>query len=243
MTGASTDFHAEQGYAAILAAVMETTHGRWFLAEYARRNRAADTDLLLGAVAWIERRLGGESRPSDGETAGAQGLAAAFAESRRALAGLVGAAERIQEVSWTLREAGHDEVCDRLDEATAEIASACARQSAAQKQAEALARPFESGPFAGAVETLATEDIAWREDAPAGTAPDDANDEGVVFTEAAAEAVGPAEPELPFAAEAPEGRPAAGLGDGWFVRQLFPEAFEGDPIEREAPPERYRLFG
>jgi hypothetical protein len=37
-------------YDAIEAAVMETRRGRWFLAEYARRNRSADTEMLLAAI-------------------------------------------------------------------------------------------------------------------------------------------------------------------------------------------------
>lgn len=41
----------------IEAAVMETTRGRWFLAEFARRLRAADTQALVQAVERLERRL------------------------------------------------------------------------------------------------------------------------------------------------------------------------------------------
>src|SRR5579862_7510081 len=37
-------------YEAILAAVMETERGRWFLAEYASRNRRADTAEVLSAI-------------------------------------------------------------------------------------------------------------------------------------------------------------------------------------------------
>jgi len=45
---------AEADYDAIESAVMETQRGRWFLKEYARRNRAADTQMLLGAIARLE---------------------------------------------------------------------------------------------------------------------------------------------------------------------------------------------
>lgn len=47
----------EATYQAILSAVMETARGRWFLAEYARRNRAADTELVLQALARLEARV------------------------------------------------------------------------------------------------------------------------------------------------------------------------------------------
>ena len=47
-TGAMT-FPREQ-YEALESAVMESARGRWFLAEYAKRNRAADTTMLLEAL-------------------------------------------------------------------------------------------------------------------------------------------------------------------------------------------------
>ena len=47
----------EQDYAAIAEAFMETSRGRWFLTEYAKRNRNADTLMVLDAVARIEQSL------------------------------------------------------------------------------------------------------------------------------------------------------------------------------------------
>lgn len=47
-----------EDYEAIEAAVMETARGRWFLMEYARRNRHADTNLLLDALSRLERSIG-----------------------------------------------------------------------------------------------------------------------------------------------------------------------------------------
>lgn len=41
-------------YEALESAVMESPRGRWFLAEYARRNRAADTMMLLDALKKLE---------------------------------------------------------------------------------------------------------------------------------------------------------------------------------------------
>jgi chemotaxis regulatin CheY-phosphate phosphatase CheZ len=51
---------SETDYDAIQAAVMETTRGRWFLAEYARRNRQSDTTMLLGALERLENVIRGE---------------------------------------------------------------------------------------------------------------------------------------------------------------------------------------
>src|SRR4029453_1636223 len=47
----------EEDYAAISEAFMETSRGRWFLTEYAKRNRNADTHMVLDAVARIEQSL------------------------------------------------------------------------------------------------------------------------------------------------------------------------------------------
>src|SRR5471032_668077 len=44
-------------YDAIESAIMESSRGRWFLAEYARRNRHANTQLLLSAINNIKETL------------------------------------------------------------------------------------------------------------------------------------------------------------------------------------------
>jgi hypothetical protein len=51
---------SEEDYDAICAAVMETVRGRWFLSEYSRRNRHADTELVLAAIDRVESTLRGE---------------------------------------------------------------------------------------------------------------------------------------------------------------------------------------
>jgi chemotaxis regulatin CheY-phosphate phosphatase CheZ len=43
-----------EAYAAIEDALVATPRGRWFLAEYARRNRTAETEMLLEAIAKLE---------------------------------------------------------------------------------------------------------------------------------------------------------------------------------------------
>ena len=50
---------SEADYEAIREAFMETSRGRWFLGEYAKRNRNADTRMVLDAVARIEETLVG----------------------------------------------------------------------------------------------------------------------------------------------------------------------------------------
>ena len=46
-----------EDFDAIESAVMETSRGRWFLAEYARRNRNADTDAVLTKLDRLERAI------------------------------------------------------------------------------------------------------------------------------------------------------------------------------------------
>ena len=55
---------ADSDYDAIESAIMETSRGRWFLAEYARRNRHADTLLLLSAINNIKESIESFKRPS-----------------------------------------------------------------------------------------------------------------------------------------------------------------------------------
>lgn len=58
---------SEADYEAIADAVMETERGRWFLKEYARRNRNTDTQTVLDALARLEDRITTDA-PSGGDT-------------------------------------------------------------------------------------------------------------------------------------------------------------------------------
>src|ERR1700709_1326941 len=53
----------EEDYNAISDAFMETSRGRWFLGEYAKRNRNADTRMVLDAVARIEETIAAQKQP------------------------------------------------------------------------------------------------------------------------------------------------------------------------------------
>ena len=61
---------SEADYAAISEALMETARGRWFLAEYARRNRNADTRLVLDKVARLEESLAARQQADAASDAG-----------------------------------------------------------------------------------------------------------------------------------------------------------------------------
>ncbi|KRE17842.1 hypothetical protein ASE63_01190 [Bosea sp. Root381] len=139
---------SDTDYEAIEAAVMETSRGRWFMAEFARRNRHADTLQVLGAVSRLQSVIGlglqdPPPEPGIGEAAAliadlridlerisgkAEERASGLAARIEAAAGtIVQATESIQEAAWSLREAGADEaVCNTLDQRAAEISAATA---------------------------------------------------------------------------------------------------------------------
>jgi hypothetical protein len=83
---------AEADYEAIETALRETERGRWFLAEHARRNRAAETRLLLQAIEKLERVVRGNGA-ADGK-ARAEGSAALAAAAPEDIGPESGQAER-----------------------------------------------------------------------------------------------------------------------------------------------------
>jgi len=139
---------SENDYEAIAGAVMETARGRWFMTEFARRNRQADTLQLLGAIGRIERVVGlGPERPApDTNLREAAALIADLRLDLERISGRSGepssglaariegaastvatATEGVQEAAWSLREAGADEAaCDALDKRATEIHAATA---------------------------------------------------------------------------------------------------------------------
>ena len=73
---------SEEDYAAIAEAFMETSRGRWFLTEYAKRNRNADTRMVLDAVARIEQSLAAQREEDLEREASLQRETKAFRRSR-----------------------------------------------------------------------------------------------------------------------------------------------------------------
>jgi len=53
---------SENDYQALIAALDESARGRWFLSEYSRRNRSADTEVLLTALDRIEARIDSDAK-------------------------------------------------------------------------------------------------------------------------------------------------------------------------------------
>jgi hypothetical protein len=139
----------EEDYEAISDAFMETSRGRWFLGEYARRNRNADTRMVLDAVARIEENLTAQKQaaPDNGlaealaairsavDEARTSALASAALDGRaleESLAPVRKGARVIREISWRLREIGADgRICDLIDSQLSAIEAGCGQISSA----------------------------------------------------------------------------------------------------------------
>jgi len=139
---------ADSDYDTICAAIMATARGRWFLEEFARRNRNADITVVLAAIQRIEAavrdtnaREAHQSIRADllemartiaatrAEIAGIkpEGGASAADAAPAAQSGVLAAAERIQDVVWAMRERGLDPAtCDQIDALATAVLSASA---------------------------------------------------------------------------------------------------------------------
>jgi len=142
----------EPNYDAIYAAVVATAQGRWFLAQYASRNRNADTMQVLAAVDRLETEVARErSAPSAapapvppppgpdivrlrrdlGELAdalmrGRADIAAIEPGKVTERPSILAATEALQGLAWFMRERGMDpRFCDRIDDCTDDIHAVC----------------------------------------------------------------------------------------------------------------------
>ena len=148
----------EADYEAIRDAFMETRRGRWFLGEYAKRNRNADTRLVLDQVARVERMLDTLPQPTSDprlaeilatirsvvdQAAEVAGSAAIGLEIDERLAPIRRGARILKEISWRWREIGTDtRICNSIDAQVDAIQESC-RQLAKVDTRTALAAAFE----------------------------------------------------------------------------------------------------
>src|SRR5579864_7610965 len=133
---------SEADYDAIQEAFMETSRGRWFLGEYAKRNRNADTRMVLDAVARIEDALAAQRQPPPADDKLPEALAAirnavdqaadvaSAAVSNLALDDNLAPVRKgvriIREISWRWREIGADSrICDLIDSQVSAIEASC----------------------------------------------------------------------------------------------------------------------
>lgn len=175
-----TDDH---DFEAIEAAVMETTRGRWFLGEYARRLRATETAKVLAAITRLERSLTVDKTPVAGAAPMTQSeLTEAVALIER----------RLSEIAWSLRERGFDgRTCAEIENQARALKLLTGTASAPTVPrveapapavpvivAPAVAAPVASAPLVPApapapvmpsIALLNTKAAGIRDDAPVGT--------------------------------------------------------------------------
>jgi hypothetical protein len=151
---------SEADYDAIREAFMETSRGRWFLGEYAKRNRNADTSMVLDAVARIEDALAAQRQqqlpPDHGLKDALAALGSTVDQARASvsatldglrlednLAPIRKGARIVKEISWRWREIGADgRICDLLDSQVSAIEAGCEQISSANPRA-ALSAAFD----------------------------------------------------------------------------------------------------
>ena len=188
-------------FAAIEAALLDSPRGRWFLAEYLRRNRSAETDLLLNAIARLEvavtkpqqqvhaihasqvfdelvqmseaisrtRREIAQIRPPhqfDKQLVTAsEELDHIVEATENATSEILGAAEDIQEVAWTLREKGIEiALCDRVDQRATEIYTACSFQDITGQRTAKIVKTlrFIAQRINAMIQIWGVDDIAFK---------------------------------------------------------------------------------
>jgi hypothetical protein len=162
---------AQGDYDSICAALMHTERGRWFLQEYARRNRSADTQLLLAAIQRIEAVVCAErnKQAQQGFRSDLLEMAKAITRTRAEVAEIkadashaesarpetrtppppktrdvFAAAERIRDVTWAMRGHGFDpSTCDQLEELAGTILSASSLRDPTDHRASKLSEVLQ----------------------------------------------------------------------------------------------------
>jgi hypothetical protein len=163
---------AQADYDAICEALTHTARGRWFLEEYAKRNRSADTRLLLTAIERIEAVVCAErnKQAQQGLRTDLLEMAQAITRTRAEVAEIraeaasppesaarhaatprppqaqdvFAAAERIRDVTWAMRGHGFEPAtCDQLEELAASILSASALRDPSDHRASKLSEVLQ----------------------------------------------------------------------------------------------------
>ena len=113
-----------EDYAALEATLRDTPLGRWFLAEYMRRNRTPETQLLLDAIARLEAAVLKPQRQTGFATVLAElvEMSEAIARTRREIAQLRPPQQFDKQLSDATEEL--DQIVEATEKATSEILSA-----------------------------------------------------------------------------------------------------------------------
>jgi hypothetical protein len=134
LSGITAGLPQEAEYDAVYAAVTATERGRWFLTQYASRNRNADTEALVAAIARVEAAVRRDASSQSGAISECdlaeiaveiERIGAAIGAEQTHALDIAAAAERILDITFELRErAVKTTLCDALDAAVREISDA-----------------------------------------------------------------------------------------------------------------------
>lgn len=162
---------ADTDYDAICAAVTATARGRWFLDEYARRNRNSDTAEVLSAIARMETAVLADRTQQASRTTEQKvriellEMARTIAQARAEVAenrpqppqdftassggaapapDVATAAERLRQIAWTMRACGIDlPVSDQIGQVAEAILSTDAQRSLGDQRARRLTEALQ----------------------------------------------------------------------------------------------------
>jgi hypothetical protein len=154
-------FPREQ-YEALESAVMESARGRWFLSEYARRNRAADTVMLLDALKKLEDVASSTSAHADKTRPDVEGLASAIKAVRSEIASTHN--DNLPDGGYLSADAGlYDRIAADAKSASSEIAK---RSMSLRVIAGGLKAATADGEHVKAVEANARslETLSWSQE-------------------------------------------------------------------------------
>lgn len=155
-----------QDFDAIEKAVRETERGRWFLEEFARRNRQSNTEMLLGSIAKLEDAVA-RAKPSqlaedmrsnlsillgeidtltadlslspEAKAGYSRGLGALTARSAKLLYDLAISADTVRDLSVQLKSMSVPEtLISSLDDETSKIISGASEQMRLMRRFEAM---------------------------------------------------------------------------------------------------------
>ena len=165
-------------------AVMETARGRWFLLEYARRQRAAETQRMADAVDRLEQAIETLQPQLAGIVPVAPPAPPAPAPTNETAAAV---AEKLSDIVWTMRERGvGDQFCVELEKQIRIIRTLRVEIETGREQTAPPAQRLIEAPPAAAATAGPTESRA----------PDASNAETISLGSGAFDRAAPAPPPL-----------------------------------------------
>ncbi len=180
-------FDTAEEYRAIEAALLETARGRWFLSEHSRRSRRLETSQLESAISQLKSSM--REPPAllgrlETELAALKAMVEVAKASLTARdkspdpvgapttsASLLGAAEQLHELVWSLQSDEIDaDLCERIGRQATSIFALTAKQAEEARRAQAYAKTLDAlaDRVSAVLETILLELQSATDELPAG---------------------------------------------------------------------------